>query len=513
MWIEALVGTVTGYIAYLIFIRLIPHLEKRDIERQRSEVLAAAESQGQALVNELLSRENESNKIAKDDLEEEFENSKQELASLTEELDARDTDISRDASRVERLEAKLQVHEQRSEQLDKQLSTLTSTAETHRATIRSTLSRVADTDESKVLENLIGQISEDRRLECQKLLKLLAEECESSSRKLAKKMLGRTSARYAPNFYWPKSVNTVELASESQVQVFEHLGSIAKEQYLMDISVGGNPDNPLSLKLNGGFGIHREAMRLAIQNSIKQQKPTIDSILANFERERQNLENEATGLGKKACDILELSDIHIEIQKLVGALNWRTSYRQNQWYHTLEVATLAGILATELGIDPVAGKKVGLLHDIGKAIDYRIEGSHAIISGDYADRYGENRTICDTVMSHHADLIVETPLAYVLRAADTLSGARPGARVNLEEGYQIRIGAIFDAVRSFSGISDIAIMNGGREVHIQVDCAKIKEGEIGALATQIKDRISEEVSFPGQIKVLVTRLYEATAVA
>jgi ribonuclease Y len=210
---------------------------------------------------------------------------------------------------------------------------------------------------------------------------------------------------------------------------------------------------------------------------------------------------------------LRLEGIHPEIQQLIGALNWRTSYRQNQWHHTVEVATIAGILGNELGVDPDQAKRVGLLHDIGKAIDYRIEGSHAVISGDYADRFGEAKVICDTVMSHHADLIVETPLAYILRVADTLSGARPGARVNLEEGYQIRLGAIAESVRSFQGISDMAIMNGGREVHVQVNHKRVKDTDLKTLAESIARKIEEDVAFPGQIKVLVTRQFESVTVA
>ena len=158
------------------------------------------------------------------------------------------------------------------------------------------------------------------------------------------------------------------------------------------------------------------------------------------------MDEQAKTLGKRAVNELRLEGIHPEIQYLIGALNWRTSYRQNQWYHTVEVAVLAGLIASEIGVDPDFAKRCGLLHDIGKAIDYRIEGSHAV-SGDYADRYGE-KIICDTVMSHHADLLVETPLAYTLIAADTLSGARPGARINLEEGYQIRLSAIAEVVKA-----------------------------------------------------------------
>ena len=182
---------------------------------------------------------------------------------------------------------------------------------------------------------------------------------------------------------------------------------------------------------------------------------------------------------------LQLKNIHPEVEKMVGALNWRTSYRQNQYFHSLEVAQLAGLLAAELGEDPDIAKRCGLLHDIGKGIDYRIDGSHAVISADYADRYGEKQIICNTVMSHHNDLVLDTPMANILKTADALSGARPGARVNLEEGYQIRLSAIDQAVRSFPGILKIAIMNGGREVHIDVNHNKVKEDQLRSSPLQL----------------------------
>ena len=174
---------------------------------------------------------------------------------------------------------------------------------------------------------------------------------------------------------------------------------------------------------------------------------------------------------------------------------------------------LAGLVAEELGVDPTAAKRCGLLHDIGKVLDYRIEGSHAVISGDYADRFGESRYICDTLMSHHNDLVLETPLAHVLKTADTLSGARPGARVNLEEGYQDRLRDIDDVVRGFPGITKSAIMNGGREIHIEVHHKRVREDEIETMTAAIARKLETDVAFPGQIKVMITRRFESSTVA
>jgi ribonuclease Y len=363
-------------------------------------------------------------------------------------------------------------------------------------------------------ENLV----ESRQIECQKAVKFLDEELSVGSKRIAQRAMARAMARYAPEFYWPKSINFVELADRKMADRIaaegEQLLADMREKAGIEVELLADAEQMMPIvKLAGGAGINREAVRLAMTELLPKGAAAWAKAGVYYDKHRAQLEQQAVALGRAAIRETQLEGIHPEIQKLVGYLNWRTSYRQNQWYHTVEVAKLAGIIAHEIGVDADQAKRCGLLHDIGKAIDYRIEGSHAVISGDYADRYGESRLICDTVMSHHNDLVIETPLAYVLRAADTLSGARPGARVNLEEGYQTRLSGIDHAVRSFPGVMGISIMNGAREVHVEVNHKRVREQDIEELSKGIARKIEAEVAFPGEIKVIVTRRFEATAVA
>lgn len=277
--------------------------------------------------------------------------------------------------------------------------------------------------------------------------------------------------------------------------------------------VPATSDSPAFVRLAGGYGLDREAVRLTLETIVAKGFDDRARIKSVFDKHRANLEEEAQQLGRKAVYELNLRDIHPNLQKMIGALNWRTSYRQNQYFHSLEVAMLAGVLAGELGLNQNAAKRCGILHDIGKSLDYKIEGSHAIISADYADRYGESKEICDTILSHHSDMTVETPLAYVLAAADTLSGARPGSRINLEEGYQDRLASIQDVVRGFPGVSKVEIMYGAREVHVEVNHKAVRENELQDLSSAIARKIEQDVSYPGQIKVMVTRRFEAVVVA
>lgn len=362
----------------------------------------------------------------------------------------------------------------------------------------------------------VSHIVESRTIECQKILKALVFDYNSGAKRIAQRFLARVHARYSPDFIWPRSLNSVEVRDRRKFELLREDDSLLQE--LMEITDGVqikllDDERLRAIKLSGGFGLAREAVRLTLNEMLAASRGGWSRARQTYYSHVMRLEQEALKLGRKACRELRLDNIHTEIQKLIGSLNWRTSYKQNQWYHSVEVAKLAGLLGHELGVDPIHARRCGLLHDIGKAIDYRIEGSHAVISGDYADRYGEERLICDAVMSHHNDLIVETPLAWVLKSADTLSGARPGARVNIEEDYQSRLYAIEDLITSFSGVSKVMIMNGAREIHVDVDQNKISEADLAGLSQRIATKLSTELTFPGQIKIIISRRFEATLVA
>jgi len=359
---------------------------------------------------------------------------------------------------------------------------------------------------------------EKSKLTYQKSKKYLFDELDITSDKKALRLLQRIGSRYQPKFIWPKTSNYVEITNTVFLDYLQSDHSFFLEELKklsgVDIKFdhNANVSQPI-LRLYGGLGVAKEAAKMTIFDMLEFSKAEWKKVSKRFMYHRNLLEQQAIALGKKAVEHLHLHDIHPEIQKLVGYLNWRTSYRQNQWFHSVEVAHFSGLLAGELGISSEDAKRCGLLHDIGKAIDYSIERSHAWISSDYANRFGETKMICDTVLSHHDEIILETPLAYILKAADTMSGARPGSRVNIEEEYQIRLNAIHAVVQRFPGIINSAIMNGGREVRVEVHHASYTDQQLSKLSQSITKKITDEVAFPGFIKILVIRRFEATAVA
>lgn len=520
--VSIIIGVIIGTAIFAVIRFLLPRRLRSTHLQQRELVIEKAKQRKQQLILE-----------AKKRADEKFARMAEELdASLEEErlsFESQDTDLTLQEQFAEHEEERITKLQSNIQQLEKKVGELqalhkVSLDEQHQArvTMQEQLARIADCDPHATKQNMSDSLVNERRLDSQKRIKELIDELDSHSKKGAERVLSRLLSRYQPTFVWPKSVNHVEVVNpriwellaneESSATILKELAELS-EGVEMTLSPSTHPAAPNVVRLGGGYGIYKEAARLTMEELLPKGPSQWTKIDKTYMKHRRNLEIEALKLGRRAVQELRLKDVHEEIQKMVGALNWRTSYRQNQYHHSLEVAKLAGLLASELGVDPNFAKRCGLLHDIGKGIDYRIEGSHAVISGDYADRFGEKRLICDTVMSHHNDLVLDTPLSFVLKSADTLSGARPGARINLEEGYQERLAAMEEAIKSFSGIQKVAIMNGGREVHIGVNHKRIREEDLKDFAAAVARKIEEDVAFPGQIKVLVTRRFEATAVA
>lgn len=511
-------AVVVGYLAYLLIYLNLPKRLRADHKRQYSDILEDAKRSVEARKQAEIERLEEQHQLSAEQLEADLNEKKEDLKITEEDLNAREHSLQLEETRVQKISKDLEAHQAKVDVVKNAYQAKQAEIDEIKRQLIVQLEQTAKVDAAGLTRSIHDNLVDSRQIECQKTLRFLDDELSAGSKRLAQRAMGRVMARYSPDFYWPKSINMVEIADRKMADRIAAEGAQMIEDFKqkaeIEVELLADAEHPIPIvKLAGGAGINREAVRLAMTELLPKGAANWAKAASFYDKHRAALEQQAIKLGKEAIREVQLQNVHPEIQKLVGYLNWRTSYRQNQWYHTVEVAKLAGIIAHELGVDPDAAKRVGLMHDIGKAIDYRIEGSHAVISGDYADRFGESRLICDTVMSHHNDLLVETALAYVLRAADTLSGARPGARVNLEEGYQMRLSGIDNAVRSFPGIISCSIMNGAREVHVEVNHKRIKEGDLESLSQGIAKKIKDEVAFPGEIKILVSRRFEATAVA
>lgn len=512
------VGSVAcGYAIFRFLLSYIPRKMLASEDGRCREIVAESHRQADAIRERQRSTIGEELSHLRRELEESILGQQADLQIIDDDLDGQEEFLRHEGQRVKALDNKVRGRRSQLAKAQQQHQAMHESFSDKRQQFQSALQERSGEQSEQLYQRIISQIVETRHVDCQKLLKAVVLDYNAGAKRIAQRFLARVHARYSPEFVWPRALNNVEVRDRRK---YEYL---CQDQQLLTalteiadgIQIKILADHPnRAIRFIGGFGMAREAARLTLNDILgRHTGQWLRAVKQIYLGHYYRLEQEALRLGRKACRILAIDNMHIELHKLIGSLNWRTSYKQNQWYHSLEVATLAGLLAHELGDDPQLARRCGLLHDIGKALDYRLDESHAIISGDYADRYGESRLVCDTVMSHHDDLIVESPLAYILKTADTLSGARPGARVNLEEDYQSRLSAIEAVIMGFRGVTKVMIMNGAREIHIDIDHAEVKDSELPDLGKQIADKLSEDVTFPGQICVVLSRKFEATLVA
>jgi ribonuclease Y len=275
-------------------------------------------------------------------------------------------------------------------------------------------------------------------------------------------------------------------------------------------------DDQDAVRLDGLDGVGKEMVRRALGRLVKKPE-TIDDAKKDPEawakRTREHLEQEIRSLGKRAFQTLGIPKAHPEIVDLVGALNYRTSYTQNQWWHAVEASYLAGMMAAELGLDEKLARRATLMHDIGKALTHKIEGSHAVIGADIARRLGEPEIVANAIGAHHADEPCNSVYAYLVAASDAMSGARPGARRELAEGFTAKVEDLERIGLSRRGVIDAHAVHGGRELRVYVRERDVDDLAVVEMSTDIANQIAEEMTFPGQIKVTVIRAFEATATA
>ena len=227
----------------------------------------------------------------------------------------------------------------------------------------------------------------------------------------------------------------------------------------------------------------------------------------------QELDVQVREVGEQATFDAGVHGIHPDIVRLLGQLKYRTSFTQNVLQHSLEVSALCGMMAAELGMDIKRAKRAGLLHDIGKAVDHEVEGSHAVIGADIAKKYGEGKDIIHAIAAHHEDVRPETALAVLVQAADSLSGARPGARKELLENYVKRLEDLENIATAFDGVSKAYAIQAGRELRVMVNSDNVDDDSTYLLCRDIAGKIEENLTYPGQIRVTVIRERRAVGFA
>lgn len=376
------------------------------------------------------------------------------------------------------------------------------------------LERVAQFSKAEAKNRLIEEMTEQAKVDASKMMARLEEESQEEAEKRAKRVIGIAIQRFAGEYVAERTISSVELPSDDikgrligregrNIRAFEQICGV-------DLIID---DTPGTVVLSSFNVVRREIARQTIQKLIDDGRIHPARIEEFYEKSKEDFEARLRELGEKAQMEIGVHGIHPEILKLVGALNYRTSYTQNQYQHALEASFLCGAMASELGINVKQARRAALLHDIGKVLDASAEGSHAVVGADFARKFGETPDIVHAIRAHHDDEKPESALAHIVAASDALSGARPGARKAMQESYVTRLSDIEKIVNSFEGVSRCYAISAGREVRVLVENERVGDRETVMLSRDIAKKIEEEMSYPGTIKITVVRETKAIGVA
>lgn len=379
---------------------------------------------------------------------------------------------------------------------------------------RARLEQISGMSAEEAKNTLVEVMESEARHDAAKRIKLIEEEAKETADKKSKEIIAAAIQRYAGEYVSEKCVSVVPLPSDEMKGRI--IGREGRNIRALEAATGIDliiDDTPEAVILSGFNPVRREIARLSLEKLLADGRihpGRIEEVVAKSEEEVEKAIKEA---GEQAAFDLGVHGIHPEILKLIGRLKYRTSYTQNVYQHSLEVAFLCGIMAAELGVNVKQAKRAGLLHDLGKAVDHEVEGSHAVIGADLARKYGESPKIVHAIAAHHEDEKPSTILAVLVQAADALSGARPGARREMMESYVKRLEDLERIATSFDGVQGSFAIQAGREIRVMVSSDKVSDEQSVLLARDIAKKIENEMTYPGMIKVNVIRETRTTEYA
>ncbi|MBP1718353.1 MAG: metal dependent phosphohydrolase [Deltaproteobacteria bacterium] len=371
---------------------------------------------------------------------------------------------------------------------------------------RHLLEQIAGITADEAKERFMKLVESEMRHESAKMIKRIEEETQSQADKKAKEIIVAAIQRYAADYVAEETVSVVNLPNEEMKGRI--IGREGRNIRALEAATGVDliiDDTPEAVIISGFNPIRREVARITLERLITDGRihpGRIEEIVAKAEQEIEQKIREA---GERATFDVGVHGIHPELIRMVGRLKYRTSFAQNVFQHSLEVAFLAGAMAAELGLNIKQAKRAGLLHDIGKAVDHEVEGSHALIGADLARKYAEAPKVVHSIAAHHDDEKPQSALDVLIQAADALSAARPGARREMLETYVKRLEELERIAFTFPGISKAYAIQAGREIRVIVENEEISDADATMLSRDIARKIENELSYPGQIKVTVIR--------
>ncbi len=500
-------------IAVILIIVLSKKAENRGYERRKTEaeaifgsaeeegkrMMAEAEKQGEAKKREYLLAAKEEVHKCKLELEKEIKDRRNEMQRSENRLIQKEESIDRKQAALEEKDAVLNQKLENAKALEEKAK-----AEHEKQVAES--ERISGFTREEAKTYLLQALQTEITHEAATKIRENEERIKQESDRKAKEILATAIQKSAASYVSDTTVSVVSLPNDDMKGRI--IGREGRNIRALETLTGIDliiDDTPEAVIISGFDPIRREIARIALEKLIIDGRIHPARIEEMVEKAKKEVETTIKQAGENATYEVGVFGLHPEIVRLLGRMKYRTSYGQSVLVHSIEVARLCGIMAAELGLDVEQAKRAGLVHDIGKAIDFEMEGSHITIGADIAKKYNESPEIINAIMAHHGDEEARTEIAVLVQAADAISAARPGARSESLESYIKRLEKLEEISNSFNGVESTYAVQAGREIRIMVKPEVVSDDNMVIMAREIANRIENEMEYPGQIKVTIMR--------
>ena len=516
------IGIIAGVIVLAVVVVIVSYLFTRaavqkqneaymnDMRLKAQEMLNQSAAEGQILIDKATV---EADSIKREALLEAKEESIRTKNELDKEIRERRNEVQRNERRVQQKEESL---DRKTEQIERKEQSLTAREESLRKQKEEVsqlqekriqeLERISGLTSEQAKEHLLKIVEEDVKHDSAVMIKEVEAEAREEADKRAKEIVIGAIQRCAADHVAESTISVVQLPGDEMKGRI--IGREGRNIRTLETMTGVDliiDDTPEAVVISGFDPIRREIARIALERLIVDGRIHPARIEEMVEKAKKEVDAKIKEEGEAATLEVGVHGIHPELVKLLGKLRFRTSYGQNALKHSIEVAQLSGLIAGEFGLDIRLAKRAGLLHDIGKAVDHEMEGSHVQLGADLCRKYKESQIVTNTVESHHGDVEATSLIACIVQAADTISAARPGARRETLETYTTRLKQLEEITNSFKGVSNSYAIQAGREVRVMVVPEQVNDAEMILLARDISKKIENEMEYPGQIKINVIR--------
>ena len=495
-------GIIVGVLGFW----LIARAKNSNAQKNANKLLEEAKKEAEKHKRDALLELKEESYKLKQQTNEEIKEKKQEIKESEERLMSRENNLDkreemlqkRDVALEEKennLLAKAQSLQEKEDKMDKILKEELQELE-----------KISGLSKEKAHDLIMSKVESEMALEIAEYIREEEDKAKLEANEKAKQLIVGSMERYADDVVGTQTVSTIDLPNDEikgrligregrNIRTFE---SVTGVDLIID-------DTPETIVLSSFDPLRREIAKITIESLIKDGRIHPSRIEEVYDKTCKDVYNKITEIGNKTITDLGITKMDPELINLIGKLNFRTSYGQNALKHSVEVANLCGLMASELGENVTLAKRAGLLHDIGKAIDFEVEGSHVEIGEQIAKKYHESEAVIDGIVSHHGDRDANSVIAVLVSIADTLSAARPGARNDSLENYIKRLEQLEEIGNSFEGVEKAYAMQAGREIRVMVKPSEIDDKQSYKIAREMKEKIESEMQYPGTIKITVIR--------